>query len=48
MAVRKATLLKSMELYKSYCSKCAEGSMGVDKEYEWIPGKIARCCNDKE
>ncbi|XP_024361717.1 sister chromatid cohesion protein PDS5 homolog A isoform X2 [Physcomitrium patens] len=46
--VRKITVLKSLELYKSYCTKCTEGSIALDKEYEWIPGKILRCSNDKE
>jgi len=41
-------LLELLELYKSYCTKCFEGSVALDKEYEWIPGKIARYCNDKE
>ncbi|XP_024357694.1 sister chromatid cohesion protein PDS5 homolog A isoform X2 [Physcomitrium patens] len=48
VVVRKATLVKLMELYKSYCTKCLEGSTALDKDYEWIPGKILRCCNDKE
>lgn len=46
--VRKDTLQKLMEVYRTYCTKCFEGSIAMDKEFEWIPSKIVRCCYDKD
>ncbi|KAJ7523458.1 hypothetical protein O6H91_18G050900 [Diphasiastrum complanatum] len=46
--VRKDTLQNLTEVYATYCTKCYEGSAAPDQEFEWIPGKILRCCYDKD
>ncbi len=46
--VRKDTLQKLTEVYKIYCTKCIDGSVTLDKQFEWIPSKIVRCCYDKD
>ncbi|CAN5950854.1 unnamed protein product [Sphagnum jensenii] len=46
--VRKDTLQKLTEVYKTYCTKCIDGSVTLDKQFEWIPSKIVRCCYDKD
>ncbi|KAK9758406.1 hypothetical protein RND81_01G227500 [Saponaria officinalis] len=39
-SVRKEALMKLLELYREYCTKCYEGQMLLDKCYEQIPCKI--------
>jgi sister-chromatid-cohesion protein PDS5 len=46
--VRKETFSRLAEVYRTYASKCCEGIASVDKQLEWIPGKLLRCCYDKD
>eukprot|EP01018_Ginkgo_biloba_P037002 Gb_12481 [translate_table: standard] len=47
VSVRKYTLERLAEVYRVYCSKCADGSVS-DFDFDWVPGKILRCCYDKD
>ncbi len=38
--VRKDTLQKLTEVYKTYCTKCIDGSVTLDKQFEWIPSNV--------
>jgi len=46
--VRKYTLQKLIEVYKTYCTKCINGFVILDKQFEWIPSKIICCCYNKD
>ncbi|BBN05523.1 sister chromatid cohesion protein PDS5 [Marchantia polymorpha subsp. ruderalis] len=48
VSVRKYTLQKLAQVYRTYTSKCKEGSLTVDEQHEWIPSKIVRCAYDKD
>ncbi|TXG69783.1 hypothetical protein EZV62_004718 [Acer yangbiense] len=47
LLVKKFTMERLAEVYKVYCLKCADGSIGPN-EFDWIPGKILRCFYDKD
>ncbi|KAL2634564.1 hypothetical protein R1flu_006043 [Riccia fluitans] len=46
--VRKDTLQKLAQVYRTYTTKCKEGSWTMDEQFEWIPSKIVRCAYDKD
>eukprot|EP00249_Psilotum_nudum_P024915 c29322_g1_i2 orf=363-5285(-) len=46
--VRKDTLQRLTEVYRTLCLKCFEGSFVLDESFDWIPMKILRCCFDKD
>jgi hypothetical protein len=33
---------------KTYCNKCIDGFVTLDKQFEWIPSKIVSWCYDKD
>ncbi|KAL3693850.1 hypothetical protein R1sor_007501 [Riccia sorocarpa] len=48
VSVRKDTLQKLAQVYRTYTSKCKEGIWTMDEQFEWIPSKIVRCAYDKD
>ncbi|KAI5081142.1 hypothetical protein GOP47_0004325 [Adiantum capillus-veneris] len=48
VGVRKEAFYRLADVYKAYATKCYEGSSSVDDQLEWIPGKLLRCCYDKD
>ncbi|KAJ6833750.1 sister chromatid cohesion protein PDS5-like protein A [Iris pallida] len=46
-SVKRYTMERLADLYRSYCLKSSDGSMSFD-ELEWIIGKILRCLYDKD
>lgn len=46
--VRKEAFQRLAEVYKAYATKCYDGLTSIDKQLEWIPGKLLRCCYDKD
>lgn len=46
--VRKEAFQRLAEVYKAYATKCYDGLTAIDKQLEWIPGKLLRCCYDKD
>ncbi|KAK6917884.1 hypothetical protein RJ641_018635 [Dillenia turbinata] len=47
LGVKRYTLERLAELYKLYCSNSSDESANPN-EFDWIPGKILRCCYDKD
>ncbi|CAI9087112.1 OLC1v1021103C1 [Oldenlandia corymbosa var. corymbosa] len=47
LLVKKFTMERLAEIYKTYCTNCVDGSIGSDV-YDWIPGKLLRCFYDKD
>lgn len=48
ISVRKKALQKLLEVYRDYCSKCAERHIGITDHFEQIPCKILMLCYDKD
>ncbi|CAI9115357.1 OLC1v1016244C1 [Oldenlandia corymbosa var. corymbosa] len=48
VSVRKKALQKLLELYRDYCTKCAEDMAVISDHFEQIPGKILMLLFDKE
>lgn len=48
ISVRKKALQKLMEVYRSYCSKCAEGNMTIVDHFEQIPCNILMLSYDRD
>ncbi|XP_010063388.2 sister chromatid cohesion protein PDS5 homolog A [Eucalyptus grandis] len=48
ISVRKKALQKLMEVYRSYCSKCAEGNMTIVDHFERIPCNILMLSYDRD
>eukprot|EP00250_Pteridium_aquilinum_P011433 c20066_g1_i1 orf=108-4985(-) len=46
VTVRRETLQRLIDLYRSFCSKKAEG-LPVES-FSWIPSKLIRCCFDRD
>eukprot|EP00250_Pteridium_aquilinum_P017571 c23690_g1_i1 orf=2-3739(-) len=46
--VRKEAFQRLSEVYRAYAGKCYDGVSCIDKQLEWIPGKLLRCCYDKD
>ncbi|KAK6932870.1 hypothetical protein RJ641_002494 [Dillenia turbinata] len=47
LLVKRYALERLAELYKLYCSNSSDESANPN-EFDWIPGKILRCCYDKD
>ncbi|KAF6152763.1 hypothetical protein GIB67_004592 [Kingdonia uniflora] len=48
VSVRKNAMLKLLELYRSYCTKCSEGLITTSDHFEQIPSKVLMLCYDKD
>ncbi|XXG74106.1 hypothetical protein AAC387_Pa07g2909 [Persea americana] len=48
VSVRKNAMQKLLELYRSYCTKCSEGSLTHIDHFEQIPSRILALCFDKD
>ncbi|CAN0892422.1 Sister chromatid cohesion protein PDS5 homolog B [Linum grandiflorum] len=44
ISVRKKALVKLMELYRDYCSRCSEQFMTITDHFEQIPPKVLMLC----
>ncbi|KAH7279481.1 hypothetical protein KP509_37G021700 [Ceratopteris richardii] len=48
VGVRKEAFNRLAEVYRAYAAKCGDGLLFIDNQLEWIPGKLLRCCYDKD
>lgn len=46
--VRKEAFQRLADVYRAYTTKCYDGFVSIDNQLEWIPGKLLRCCYDKD
>ncbi|KAG0463842.1 hypothetical protein HPP92_019911 [Vanilla planifolia] len=47
LSVKRYTMERLADLYRSYCLNCTDNSITNDG-FEWIPGRILRCLYDKD